>query len=130
MEDVRKIHCHGGNTKVEWVDDCFWGSRDLGQEGRDESLSPLRAEPFNRGKFDCMMDGNENVPFGSIGGLEKRDDFQKPHYIADEDWKAYAEGYREQAWAQYGEDWRTCAFGWKPVLSISKDGIKAVKENE
>ena len=75
MADVRRVHCHH-ETTVEWVDDCFWGQRDLSdsREATDKSCLMLRAEPFNRGKFDCMMDGNENVPFASVGGLEKRTD--------------------------------------------------------
>ena len=128
MEDVRAIHCHNGDTRVEWVDDCFWGQRDLrdNQEAVDKSLPMLRAEPFNRGKFDCMMDGNENVPFASVGGLDKRaEPLVTPDYVPEADRKAYLEGYRDQAWAQYGPEWRTCSFGWHHVMTIGPDGIEA-----
>ena len=128
MEDVRKIHCHH-ETRVEWVDDCFWGQRDLDQEGRDKSLPALRAEPFNRGKFDCLMDGNENVPFASVGGLEKRTDptWAAPDYVPERDRKAYLEGYRDQAWAQYGPDWQTCPFGWTHVMTIGGEAQDEAK---
>ena len=128
MAEVRQVHCHD-KTRVEWVDDCFWGQRDLcdSREAMDKSLPMLRADPFNRGKFDCMMDGNENVPFASIGGLGKRESepWAAPDYVPEADRKAYLEGYKDQAWAQYGSGWRTCPFGWAPVMTIDKDGVHA-----
>jgi len=76
------------------------------------------ASPYHRGRADCVQDGYENSPFNCVGGLEHRDALLKPRWLPDADWPEYRRGYEEQAKLSYGEDWRTCPFGWRPVLTL------------
>lgn len=76
---------------------------------------------YARGEQDCAQDAMENVPFGSVGGLERRGNMRPPAYASDlgESYsKAYLAGYRARALAMYGADWETCEFSWKPALTI------------
>lgn len=89
----------------------------------------FESEPFERGRSDCFQDRCENVPFSSIGGLDKRDEMVAPDYITKhgEDYtKEYLDGYRYAAERMFGPDWRTCTFGWKPVMEIGPDGVKVI----
>ena len=84
-------------------------------------------EGFDRGRTDYVQDGCENAPFASVGGLEARANLIAPPYITvvDKDisgqpfTKAYLEGYAFQAEIQYGADWRTCEFSWKPAVTLN-----------
>jgi len=77
-----------------------------------------------RARMDCIQDRCENIPFASIGGLTKRDKPQVPKYIKPAEAEEYLMGYTTTAQRMYGEDWRTCEFGWVPVLEIRKDDGK------
>lgn len=79
--------------------------------------------PFERGRLDCIQDGNENNPFGSVGGESARPDLRKPAWVKADDWPRYREGYELQARARYGDSWRTCSFGWAHVLTIEPGGL-------
>ena len=37
----------------------------------------------------------------------------------EEESKDYLEGYVLMARELYGDNWKTCKFGWKPVLTIN-----------
>jgi hypothetical protein len=95
IDTVEKIHGHKGKTKIVWTGD-----------------------PAGRAMMDCYQDRCENVPFGSVGGIEKRSDMRAPAYITPEERASYLNGYRLQARNIYGDDWMTCEFGWKPALTI------------
>lgn len=82
----------------------------------DDKMS--RPDPFRRGHSDCIQDSCENVPFSSIGGLDSRDNPQKPDWILDEEWVSYLQGYTSTAEEMYGDDWQSCAFSWRPALLI------------
>lgn len=74
---------------------------------------------FIRGANDCAQDACENVPFASVGGLDKRDEMVAPEYekpLLDKN--MYLLGYAREARSMYGPDWRTCSFGWTPALTI------------
>lgn len=75
-------------------------------------------EAFARGREDCYQDQCENTPFASVGGLDARNAPEAPTYVADADKAEYVAGYCAMASELYGEDWRTCSFGWRPVLTI------------
>lgn len=76
---------------------------------------------FDRGRTDCIQDSYENVPFSSVGGLERRYSLVKPRWILDEDAPEYLAGYTWQAQELYGDDWRTCPFSWQPAITIGGD---------
>lgn len=89
----------------------------------DAELALVRARwkaaiTFQRGRSDCYQDRCENVPFASVGGLGSRSALVTPKYIAPDDAADYLRGYEAQARELYGDDWRTCEFGWKPALTI------------
>lgn len=71
-----------------------------------------------RALSDAVQDSMENVPFASVGGLEKRGDMTAPSYIPEADRAAYFDGYRAAAEKMYGPDWRTCSFSWSPAITI------------
>jgi hypothetical protein len=81
-------------------------------------LSTNKSEAFKRGFVDCIQDGCENAPFGSVGGLQARAALARPHYVSESDWPEYRAGYEWQAFSAYGPDWRTCEFSWGPALTI------------
>lgn len=76
---------------------------------------------FDRGRMDCMQDRCENAPFGSVGGLDARASLAAPDYVPEADRAEYLRGYEHAAAALFGDDWRTCRFGWQPALVISGD---------
>lgn len=92
---LEKIHLHEGKTKLVVV-----------------------GAPFERGFSDAGQDMCENAPFASIGGLEKRNAMVAPKYLTPDERERYLDGYRVFARIQYGEDWKTCGFGWQPALTI------------
>lgn len=92
---VEAIHGHNGKTKLV-----------------------VTGDPFGRGFSDAGQDACENAPFASIGGLEKRTNMQAPSYITPAEQTLYLDGYRAFARATYGDDWRTCSFGWAPAMTI------------
>lgn len=96
VDVVTHIHGHGGKTKIVWTGDAC-----------------------GRGALDCYQDRCENVPFASVGGLEKRAAMTAPDYVTPDERNEYLNGYRLQARNLYGDDWQTCPFGWTPALSIN-----------
>jgi hypothetical protein len=81
---------------------------------------------FSRGQHDATQDRCENVPFVSVGGLERRSNMEAPGYVEKGDQEAYLEGYRDRARFMFGDDWQTCGFGWEPVLEIGASGISVI----
>ena len=77
-----------------------------------------KTRSFNQGALDYYQDRCENIPFASIGGLDRRSAMVAPKYVAKEDVAEYLAGYRHAARAGLGEDWETCAFGWTPTVTI------------
>lgn len=87
----------------------------------------LDNEPMARGRNDCCQDRCENAHFSSVGGLEKREAMVPPAYITkhgEEYTRDYLAGYRAEARAIFGPDWKTCGFSWQPAITIEgeKDG--------
>lgn len=83
------------------------------------SIHPWEAQ--ERAMSDAYLDSVENIPFSSIGGLDRRhsdEAMEIPDYIHPSCRDAYIRGYQAAALKMYGEDWRTCRFGWVPVLEI------------
>lgn len=74
--------------------------------------------PFKRGKDNCVQDNNENCPFASTGGLDKRTEMTVPEYIKPEEAEEYICGYQRQAELMYGIHWRDAQFRWLPALVI------------
>lgn len=93
--DVLAIHGHGGKTRVHFAE-----------------------HPFDTGAFCALMDRMENVPCGSVGGLDQRHAPIVPTYVRDADRAAWLAGYEARCAEMFGADWRTCAFGWAPALEI------------
>lgn len=88
----------------------------------------MSTEPFRRGQVDCAQDRYENCPFASVGGLEARARLVAPSYISKDQAGRYLEGYAKAALEMYGEDWQTCKFTWRHVLTIpGKEGPMATK---
>lgn len=98
---VFEVHCHGGNTAVEWIDP---GST-----------------PFERGITDAYQDRCENVPFASIGGLEARLKMHAPDCVHENDCEEYLSGYSWACKAMFGDDWATCQFGWRKAMELGVD---------
>lgn len=71
-----------------------------------------------QGALDCYQDRCENTPFGSIGGLDKRSNMQRPRWVPASDWAVYQDGYEEAAEELFGDDWTTCEFGWQKAITI------------
>lgn len=97
LKTLDRIHGHNGKTKIVYT-----------------------GAPFERGMADAAQDRCENVPFASVGGLDRRAALVAPDYITPEERPAYIRGYELNALAMYGADWRTCAFGWSPAVEINK----------
>ena len=80
------------------------------------------AQPaFLDGVHDCAQDASENVPFGSVGGLDMRTSMVAPIYerLGTADAEAmYLRGYAWEARRSYGPDWRTCKFGWSHAITL------------
>lgn len=74
--------------------------------------------PFERARTDCYQDMCENSPFASVGGLENRVVLTAPKWIPPEEVVEYLRGYEAAALEAYGPEWRTCAFGWSPAITI------------
>lgn len=74
-----------------------------------------------RGRFNAMMDANENAPCASIGGLDRRHDpaviFD---WVPDEHRAEFIAGYESWCAESWGPDWRTVTFGWAPVLELTR----------
>lgn len=96
---LMRIHGHNGATACEWID-------------------AVPGEAFRLGEQNLLQDGMENAPFASIGGLDCRAAPTRPHWVTAADWSEYLRGYEAAALAQYGDDWRTCSFGWAPAVTI------------
>lgn len=100
MDDLLHIHSHGLKTVCRWLD---------------------KPPPsWVRGANDCNQDEMENIPFGSVGGLEARpNDLKAPDYCAASE--EYLHGYISTAVEMYGLDWATCTFSWEPALTIGTE---------
>ena len=114
LPDVIALHLHGGKTHLRW--DFLWPRG----KSHDESA---RQSAFAHGWFDCVMDGNENAPFGSVGGKDKRGEMRAPESIQSKDECEYLAGYRASALQQYGVDWATITFSWGPALTLTKGQV-------
>lgn len=100
MRDFVAVHVEGHErTEIRWLD-------------------PEPTDAFNRGASECLQDSYENCPFASIGGLESRGAPKVPSYIDDASEAEWLRGYLRSAQAMYGDDWRTCSFGWAPAMTI------------
>lgn len=77
-----------------------------------------RITAYRRAGANCAQDRCENVPFSSVGGLDKRSSMTAPKYIGEDDKEEYLRGYRDAAKSLYGDDWETCKFSFQPVLEI------------
>jgi len=89
-----------------------------------EPMMRMSVDPddaFQRGKTDAYQDRCENVPFSSVGGLEKRGAMEAPKYIDGWCHEFYLKGYVAMCREMFGEDWQTCEFSWKPALTIGDD---------
>lgn len=95
---VDAIHGHGGKTVIHW-------------RGRSA---------FDRAQLDAYQDRCENVPFASVGGIEKRSAMTAPYYIEKEDVSEYLRGYAHSCRLIFGDDWQTCEFGWAPALVVNE----------
>lgn len=95
MDDIRAIHGHDGKTRIV-----------------------VTGDAFRRGMTDCYQDRCENCAFASIGGLSARSAPVAPEYISPTEREAYLAGYVHQASVLYGDDWKTCAFGWAPAMTV------------
>ena len=92
---VLAIHGHGGKTR-----------------------SVLAEHPYDRGASEAAQDACENCPFASIGGLSARATPAVPPYIRTKDAPAWLSGYLDACRSMYGDDWQTCAFGWRAAMEI------------
>jgi hypothetical protein len=88
------------------------------------SMKEVPDGPLGRGYMDCYQDRCENVPFASIGGLDARSAPKAPDYVVTSDVPAYLTGYMVCARKLFGEDWRTCTFGWQHALTIGDESTK------
>lgn len=99
---VLAIHGHGGKTRADLVE-----------------------HPYDRGASEAAQDACENCPFASIGGLDARTAPRSPAYISEADRAVWLSGYLDTCRAMYGDDWRTCSFGWRHALTIPDDAEDA-----
>ena len=102
---VLAIHGHGGKTRADLVE-----------------------HPYDRGGAEAAQDACENCPCASIGGLDARNAPTVPGYIPEADRAAWLSGYIDACRAMYGDDWRTCSFGWRAALTIPGDTEAAMVE--
>ena len=84
-------------------------------------MLPQDDEWMARGANDCSQDAMENAHFASIGGLDQRLHPRVPDYVPESRVDQYLAGYTETAQKQFGDDWQTCEFSWKPALDITDD---------
>lgn len=96
IDSVERIHCHKGRSVICWTDD----------------------DVFRRGETDAYQDRCENIPFSGMGGLEKRADPTAPDYIEEGDRIRFLAGYQACCLAMFGQDWKTCSFGWKHAITL------------
>lgn len=99
LDELVGIHGHEGRTTVEPID-------------------ALPTKAFHHGVANCEQDFCENSAFASIGGLDQRDELKAPDYVEKGDEVEWLRGYEAAARALYGDDWRTCEFGWVPAVTI------------
>lgn len=83
---------------------------------------------FLRGRLDCAQDRCENVPFGSVGGLDCRQDMRLPQYVQLAEAEQYLAGYRSAAEEIFGRDWATREFSWKPALTVGEQPARTAGE--
>ena len=96
IDDAVKVHGHEG-TEFRWIN------------------RPSKA--YARGVADAAQDACESA-FVSIGGLDARTSPAVPAYVPADDREEWLRGYEGAALVIYGDDWRTCAFGWVPAVTI------------
>ena len=77
-----------------------------------------REQLAKRAALDFIQDLFENVPFASVGGLDKRDAMTAPHYIPEEQREDYLLNYRLAALWELGPDWQTCTFSWQAAIRL------------
>jgi hypothetical protein len=82
-------------------------------------MSAKWTSAFDWGQNNFTQDRCENAPFASVGGLDKRTAMVAPPFVPEDEQAEYLRGYQHAAMAAYGDDWQTCAFGWKPALTIN-----------
>lgn len=107
-------------------------------------------EHRRNGMVCAAMDANENCPFGSVGGIEKRGALELPQFLKDEldqagvgcaeklgPWKAAKDkarawmmGYIEQCFIMYGPDWQTVGFSWSHAFTIENGEVKPPEEKK
>ncbi len=95
VSDVVKIHGHGGKTQ----------------------FVPAES-PFENGRRVAGMDQMENSPFASMGGLDARGAPARPSWVSEDDFPEWLAGYEFAARRMYGDDWRTCSFGWHAAVTV------------
>jgi hypothetical protein len=103
----------------------FAGNVWLGKKGPrmpSTLLSTTSADPYVRGRVDCIQDGCENAPFACVGGLDARQNLKAPTWLPEGEAERYLAGYADEAERSYGPDWRTCTFEWCPALVITARG--------
>jgi hypothetical protein len=101
----------------------------IDNDGVDPVIAPPEAN-FDRGRSDCFQDRCENIPFGSVGGLESREDLRAPKYINPGDAAQYLAGYIAMAKELYGDDWQTCEFSWKHAMTINQEHEETISNLE
>ena len=58
---------------------------------------------YNWGNMNALQDALENCPFGSSGGMDKREAMEAPDYVPEDQRESYLKGYRAYCDAHYGE---------------------------
>lgn len=100
--DVIKIHGHGGKTRLR-----------------------ICGTPWERGRADAIQDDCENAPFNCVRGQiknspVKREDWERPNWIVEDESAAYLAGYEAQCIHMYGKDWESKVWGWSKSLTIGE----------
>lgn len=94
---VLAIHGHGGKTTTVFAE-----------------------HPYDRGASEAGQDMMENAPCASIGGLAARLSPRVPDYVPEAHRAAWLSGYSDACAAAWGDDWRTCGFGWSAAGSSTE----------
>lgn len=92
--------------------------RDYGQDATIEWVDVHPTEASKHGAMNALQDYMENAAFASVGGVDKRGAMTLPPYVADADAAEWARGYVRACCSIFGDDWRTCGFGWVPTGTI------------